>query len=124
MNTIPFYQALGNLFYAVASTDGKIVLSEKKGINDAILHDWNTKLGNIDSKEIIYQTLRELIAADLESNLAFENFKTYFQTNSAAFSEATKQTIMQNAEAIASVYAQRNKSELILLTHLNRLFWN
>lgn len=121
MTTISFYQALGNLFYAVAKVDKKIVLLEKQQINELILDEWNQTLGTIETKELIYQTLRELIAENVSSEKAFDFFKTFLEGHQILFTEEIKKKIMLDVEAITAVYAHRNKSELILLTDLNRL---
>jgi len=124
MDKIEFYEALAHLFYAISNTDRNMSLLEKKRINDVAEDEWNQEVEGIESKEIIYDTIRQLILKKVVWKTPYNFFKDYYHQNEEVFTPELKEKIMQNAEDITMAHARRNKSELISLTHLSRLFWD
>ncbi|TPN87082.1 hypothetical protein [Aquimarina algicola] len=119
-----FYQKLAHLFYAVAMADKKMVIEEKRKIVLYVEKYWSHSFNKNESKEVIYETMRELIRQQTTSEDAFEVFKTYYQNRSNDFSDDLCQKIMEAADAIATSFSKRNKSELVLLTKLHNLLFN
>lgn len=119
--TPEFFAKLAHLFYAIAMTDGKMVLEEKRKIKEQVELDWAGKNMQSDSAEIIYRTMRTLIKNNMDGELAFEIFQTFFTQNRDLFTDDIRIKIMKSSDRIAMAYAKRNKSELIQLAKLHIL---
>lgn len=122
-NPNKFYKKLAHLFYAVSMADKKMVIEEKRKIVSYIEKYWSHSFDKNESKEIIYETMRELINEQMTSEDAYSVFKSYYQTQSNGFSKDLCQKIMEAADGIATSFSKRNKSELVLLTKLHKLLF-
>ncbi len=116
-----FHKKLAHLFYAVAMADRKMVIEEKRQIVAYVEKYWSHSFDKNDGKEVIYETMRELIQKQETSDNAFSVFTRYYQSQSEGFSKDLCLKIMEAADGIATSFSKRNKSELILLTKLHQL---
>ena len=118
--SIEFFTHLSYLFYAIAASDKNISRKEKEEIISVVDKNWYKKNGSINSKEIIYSTLKKLIAEKTKSESAFEAFLDYQKANPSLFDPTIKKMVMESAYDIANSYAGRNKSELLFLSKLHQ----
>lgn len=115
-----FYTHISYLFYAIAASDKNISRKEKEEIIRVVDKNWNVNNASINSKEIIYSTLKKLISEKVNSASAFDLFIKYQKSNPEQFNLAIKKTVMDSAYDIANSYAKRNKSELYYLSQLHQ----
>ncbi|MDC1504210.1 hypothetical protein N8475_03385 [Winogradskyella sp.] len=116
-----FYEALAHLFYSAAIADKSFIRNEKLKIIELVESHWNTKIQNTESKEIIYETLKELISKKESSDGAFKVFETFFNTNSSFFTAELRSTLIKTVNGIANASVKRSKGELIVLGRLHNL---
>lgn len=119
-----FYKTLSCLFFSIAASDKHIVNKEKRKIIELVDRYWLIKKGDLDSKTLIYSELKSLIASGFNNDKAFENFQLYYKKHQDLFSYDLRKKIMDSAYEIASAYAKRNKSELLLLSKLHLLLFD
>ncbi len=120
-NSNSFYVKLTHLFYAVAMADKKMVVEEKRKIVSYVEKYWSHSFDKGKGKEVIYETMRELIKKQMTSEEAYEVFKSYVLSLPDGFSDDLSKKIMEAADGIATTMFKKNKSELILLTKLKIL---
>ncbi|NCT17883.1 MAG: hypothetical protein COZ75_01480 [Flavobacteriaceae bacterium CG_4_8_14_3_um_filter_34_10] len=121
-----FYQNLGKLFYAIAAIDNTIREEEVQMLKNIIKDKWLplddfSDTHGTDSAyqiEIVFDWLEEQQA---EPNRCFDAFKEFKKEHDSLFPIAIKELIWNTAEAIASSFAGKNKSEVILLAKLKLL---
>lgn len=111
-----FFEALANIFYAIAIADKRFELSEKHAIFKEINSNWSYNINSLKSSELMFEVLRHNIAQNISDELAFKNFEQYYKVNKGLFSVTTKTAIMDAVNLIASSFAKKNKSELIMLS--------
>ncbi|MGG6231030.1 hypothetical protein [Tenacibaculum sp. SDUM215027] len=116
-----FYKSISNLFYAVSMADKNMTVDEKKSIVKRVEKNWSTS-GNKSDSELIYETLRGLIKEKTTSEQAYESFKKYYLTHRNEFSKKVIHDLLAASHEISSSYAGKNKSELIILARLYKLF--
>ncbi len=119
--TEEFYKSIANLFYAVSMADKNMTVEEKKSIVKRVEKNWSTSENKSDS-ELIYETLRELIKEKVTSETAYESFKEYYLAYKEEFSKNVIHDLLAASHEISSSYARKNKSELIILARLYKLF--
>ncbi|WP_425657642.1 hypothetical protein [Tenacibaculum ascidiaceicola] len=119
--TEEFYKSIANLFYAVSMADKNMTVEEKKSIVKRVEKNWSTSENKSDS-ELIYETLRELIKEKVTSETAYESFKEYYLVHKEEFSKNVIHDLLAASHEISSSYARKNKSELIILARLYKLF--
>lgn len=119
--TKEFYRTLAHLFYAVAMADNSFIKNEKLKIIELVESHFNTKIEGEDSKEIIYETLKELNTNKKDSDDAFTIFETFFKANSNLFSEDLKASLLNMVYDVANAHSKRSKGELIILGRLHNL---
>ncbi len=124
---ILFYQNIGQLFYAIAAADKVVRKAEYDALKAIVLNYWK----KFEEAQAHYQ---EPLAYQMEvvfewfdyermdAQDCFDSFSNYAKDNPKAFSKEKKKLIVRTAEAIASSFAGKNKSELIMLTKLKMLF--
>jgi len=115
------YKSIANLFYAVSMADKNMTVEEKKSIVKRVEANWSTSENKTDS-ELIYETLRELIKEKVTSEEAYESFKEYYLAHKEEFSKNVIHDLLAASHEISSSYARKNKSELIILARLYKLF--
>ncbi|MDX8552813.1 hypothetical protein MK851_04130 [Tenacibaculum sp. 1B UA] len=116
-----FYKSIANLFYAVSMVDKNMTVEEKKSIVKRVEKNWSVSENKSDS-ELIYETLRELIKEKVTSETAYESFKEYYLAHKEEFSKNVIHDLLAASHEISSSYARKNKSELIILARLYKLF--
>ncbi|MDE1205972.1 hypothetical protein [Tenacibaculum larymnensis] len=116
-----FYKSIANLFYAVSMADKNMTVEEKKSIVKRVEKNWSASENKSDS-ELIYETLRELIKEKATSETAYESFKEYYLVHKEEFSKKVIHDLLAASHEISSSYARKNKSELIILARLYKLF--
>jgi hypothetical protein len=121
--TPEFFKNLSCLFYSISASDKNIAGKEKRKIIDLVERYWTSNKDDFDSKAYIYSELKRLIESRFNSEVAFDNFKSYFQKNQSMFSFELRKKIMDSAYEIANAFAKRNKSELLLLSKLHLLLF-
>lgn len=124
---IKFYENLGKLFYSVAMIDGAVHIKELDKLKELVLEDWLP----VDTIEDAYKTdaayqitsvFDWLLEYEKSSDYCFKTFIAFYKEHTALFTNEIKSLIMQTANAIATSYAQKNKSELVILAKLRLLF--
>ncbi len=116
-----FHQALGYLFYAVASADKIVAPKEVATLKQLISRAW---LPLFRQSEIVFQiqfTFDKLSKEEVSSRTAFEVFKKYKRANRGSFNDQRKKHIWTTVNSIAETINGKNKSELILLSQLSVL---
>ena len=116
-----FYEALAHLFYSAAMADKSFIRNEKLKIIQLVESHWNTKIQNTESKEIIYETLKVLIAKKETSDGAFHLFETFFNANSSSFTEELRSALIKTVYGITNASVAKSKGELIVIARLNYL---
>ena len=119
--TKEFYESVANLFYAVSMADKKMTIEEKKSIVKRVQKNWSTSEDKSDS-ELIYERLRHLIGEKASSEEAYDNFKNYYLEHQKEFSKEVIHNLLVASHEITGTYAGKNKSELIILAKLYKLF--
>lgn len=120
------YQNLGKLFYAVALADKNVHPVEVEKLKETVKELWlpvdaiEDAFGSDAAYqiEIVFDWLKE---EEKESELYFEEFKDFFKEHQGRFNEKMKALIWKTADAIASSFSGKNKSELILLSKIKAL---
>ena len=121
-----FYQKMGELFYAIAAADKVVRKEEYDTLKKMVLDQWK----NLDNYEDPFHTDAahqiEVVFdwfdyEQLNANDCFDSFADYKKENQKLFTKERKQLIWETADAIASSFAGKNKSELIMLAKLKML---
>lgn len=121
-----FYQNLGKLFYAVAMADKNVRPVEIQKLREDVQKYWlsvDTAEDDYGTDaayqiEIVFDWLQQ---EEKESDTYFQEFVDFYQGHPAKFNSYIKELIFKTADDIASSFAQKNKSELILLAKLKLL---
>lgn len=122
-----FYQNLGKLFYAVAQADHSVHVKEIDRLKEIVRESW-LKVDDIedeygtDAAFQIETVFNWLLEYEKNGDECYEDFEAFYNEHKKLFSEKIKYLIMSTSRAIASGFAGRNKSELILLGRLELLF--
>ncbi|WP_055444505.1 hypothetical protein [Lacinutrix himadriensis] len=123
--TQSFYQNLGNLFYAIAAADNSVAPLEVETLKEIIKSKWLKvdDLKDAFGSDAAYQMEFVFDILHRENNLDVEkcyaDFINYKKAQNYLFSPSINQLILETANAIASSFAGKNKSELILLARLD-----
>lgn len=116
-----FYQALGKLFYAMASADAVVKEEELIKLKAVLDKDWFTVEGfNTHAKDTVIQTFEWLNHDnEYDAEICYHSFINFKKANEAMFDDQIKSLILKTAGKIASSFNNQNKSELIMLAKLN-----
>ncbi|MCB0448243.1 MAG: hypothetical protein KDD03_12185 [Gelidibacter sp.] len=122
---LEFYQNLGKLFYGIAAIDGKVHEAEFSKLKQLVKQDWldiDTSKDDYLSDaayqiEIVFDWLNDQGECDAKSN--FEKFIKFKNKHKQFFTEDIKKLILKTANAIASSFSGKNKSELMMLAKLD-----
>lgn len=121
-----FYQSLGKLFYAVAMADKNVRPVEVERLKEDIQKYWLT-VDSIEDEfgtdagyqiEIVFDWLQQ---EEKGSETYYKEFLDFYKEHPSKFNKHIKQLIFKTADDIASSFANKNKSELILLAKLKLL---
>jgi len=124
--TLKFYQNLGKLFYAIAASDNEVRKVEFDKLKELVKKQW-LGLDSIEDGfgsdaayqiEIVFDLLN--IQEKLNAKSCFEDFVKYKNEQKHLFTDNVKQLILKTAGSIASSFSGINKSELIMLTNLDK----
>jgi hypothetical protein len=116
---------LAKLFYSVASID-KVVVDEEIAFFKAIIRkEWETnKVLDKPQIEQVFGVFDSLVESKTDAEECFESFRAYMLKSNGLFSPFIKNLIWKTADGIASAFADKNKSEVILLAKLKSLLLN
>lgn len=122
-NMVVFYQKLGELFYAIAASDKVVRTKEYQALKNLVLTEWtqvDDYKDEFDSDavfqmEIVFEWFEY---EGLDAQNCFDDFRNYFIANKQLFTYERKKLIWKTVNAIAEAFAGKNKSELVMLTHL------
>ena len=124
-----FYQKMGELFYAIAAADKVVRKAEYDILKNIVSEQWR----NLDDYEDPFHTdaaYQIEVVFDwfdyeqLDASDCFESFADYKKENPKLFTKERKDLIWKTANAIASSFAAKNKSEVIMLAKLKMLLEN
>lgn len=119
-----FHQSMAYIFYAIAAVDGSVRIEEKRKIKDLVDEYWTFESERVNSRDIIFSTLKKIIKSNYDVEMAFQNFKTFFQQHPELFTEEVKKEIMRTVNSIAITFHGRNKSESVFISRLYFLLQN
>ena len=122
-----FYQKIGKLFFSVAMADGSVRSEEIDRLKQIVRNTWLPHDDIIDEYgsdaafqiEIVFDWLLE---NEQDAKACYEEFREFYRENTKIFSVEVKELILKTANAVASAYAGKNKSELTVLGNLQLLF--
>ncbi|SFZ92295.1 hypothetical protein SAMN05428642_102640 [Flaviramulus basaltis] len=119
-----FYQAIGKLFYAIASADKNVEEEEYHKFKDIVKKEW-VLLDNFGPKDvyqikIVFDWLNK--NKKLNPEKWFKDFLIYKNNNEKLFTNNIKTLILKTVNAIAYSFSSINKSELIMIAKLNLEF--
>ncbi|MBK5214336.1 MAG: hypothetical protein JJE55_11825 [Flavobacteriaceae bacterium] len=121
-----FYQKMGELFYAIAAADKVVRKEEYNALKNMVLAEWK----NLDNYEDPFHTdaaYQIEVVFDwfdyeqLDANDCFDSFADYKNEHPKLFTKERKDLIWRTANTIASSFAGKNKSEVIMLAKLKML---
>lgn len=124
---IKFYQNIGKVFYAVAKSDNVVEAKEIEILKKIVKEKWLAVDETFDvfgadtayQIEIVFDWLNSKNAT---SDDCYADFIEYYHNHSFFFTREVKKLIMETSSSIASAFAGKNKSELILLARLSLEF--
>ena len=124
---VEFYQSLGKLFYAISAADKVVRPAEINSLKEFVAKEWVPLKDEVDQFgsdtafqiETVFEWLDEEITT---ASAAYNDFKNYYQEHKTLFSPQLKTKIRKTADAIASSFCGKNKSELTMLANLHLLF--
>lgn len=118
-----FYQKTGELFYAIAAADKAVRKEEYNALKKMVLDEWKNLDDyedpfHIDAAQQIEVVFDWFDYEQLDANDCFESFADYKKENPTLFTKKRKKLIWKTADAIASSFSGKNKSEVIMLAKL------
>ena len=121
-----FYEVC-RLFLGVAISDLRLHDIEKDMVIKAISDYWQLLRSNDTSNPLAPENYGESMFKTISQEDAnawelFDSFENYYRENQNEFSNESKQWIIAKANEIASSYARKNKSEIVLVARLRLLF--
>ena len=120
---IDFYQNIGKLFYAIASSDKNVRKEEFNKLNESIKDNW-LKMNSPEGRNedyTVYQIefmFNALHNSKSNPEVSFNEFLNFKKENESLFTDQLKKLIWDTANKISLAVAGNNKSELIMLTRL------
>lgn len=122
-----FYQNLGKLFYAIAAADRVIRDQEVNRLKEIVRAEWLTLDDTSDDFgtdeayqiEIVFDWLLE---HHPDAETCIQSFSLFKEKHSSLFTPRVMEMIWKTVNSVASAFAGKNKSELIMLNKINHLF--
>ncbi|TKB99134.1 hypothetical protein [Pedobacter cryophilus] len=120
------YQSIGKLCYAIAAIDRSVKEQEIDALKQIVRKEW-LSVDDFEDEfgtdaayqmEVVFDWLLEHSPSATNCFKDFEDFKMEHQQ---LFKPKLSQLIMKTAESIAAAFANKNKSELVLLSELQLL---
>ncbi len=126
VNYQKIYEKLGYLFYAIASSDGRVADIELSRLREMIKKIWiplegSTDEFGTDAAQYISISFEFLMDEGMDANDAFDEFKDYYEEHAGAFSKEIKENIRNTTRAIASAFKGKNRHESAILKKVNKL---
>ncbi len=121
------YQNLGKLFYAIAIADRSVHIKEIDKLRKFIRTYWlevdtvEDEYGE-DAAFQIESVFDWLLEYEKDGDKCYEAFEDYYKDHQTEFTPYLKVLILDTANAIASSFSGKNKSELLLVGKLRLLF--
>lgn len=127
---ILFYQHLGKLFYSIAAADDIIREEEVNQLKKLMQSDWLALDDSIDQFgtdaafqiEVVFDWLVQIDWRNTDEFLI--EFKLFKQEHNYLFSDSVTQLILKTAFAIAESFSGKNKSEMVLISQIERILVN
>lgn len=121
-----FYSNLGKLFYAIAAADNTITNEEVNTLKQIVNTEWllldgEKNKSEIDAMRQLKITFEQLRSEKQDIKICMSDFKLFKQNNEDLYTDSVKQLIWKTANQIASSFARKNKSELVLIAELAAL---
>ena len=121
---VSFYRQLGTLFYAVAASDKVVREEEFDEMKKVVALNWLPSEEAEDAFHTNAVFQMEIVFDYLKANPrpweeCFADFQFFLKEHPALFTLKRRKLISSTANAIASSFSGRNKSELIVLAKLN-----
>tara|TARA_R100000935_G_C2749164_1_gene129022 strand:+ start:245 stop:637 length:393 start_codon:yes stop_codon:yes gene_type:complete len=123
------YSQLGKLFYAIAASDKMVREEERNTLRIILENEWKNDLVKTGEWEYSAADQIEMTFDWMELNQpsaysVFKEFKDFKNDNEELFTPEIKNMIWKTADGIASTFAGKNKSELVMLSKLKSLLSN
>lgn len=118
--------SLSYLFYAVAHADRHVEDEERIKIHQVVNENWQLFVAKGDpfgvhAMDLIDKMVRELRDEDFDNEKALEQFKMVFEKHPEFFTPQMKEFILEVCIRTANTFNQMNKSELVLLSRIERM---
>ena len=121
-----FYQKLGHLCYAIAAADNKVSKAEVAEVKRLVSEEWIQLEQSKDEFgadasfqiEIVFEWLMENAP---KKEVAFSAFSEFYKSHPHFFTEKLKKKVLSTANSIATVFHDKNKAEMELLSRLKKL---
>jgi len=126
LNYNRLYKELGNLFFAIAYSDGKITPKEKECLNNEIQFSWKhfeeskDRFGS-DRSFVIQYEFETMEDSFNSAEDAFKSFEFYFKENEENIDNHTRHKIYNSARHIAETVKKINAIEFNYLVRLKKL---
>lgn len=123
---IHFYQQLGKVFYSIATVDKIIRKEEFAQLKKIVKKEWLpledslTEFGD-DSAYQIEIVFDWLVANGWDSEQVIPDFKFFRNEHQHLFTPEINALILKTANAIATSFSGKNKSEHVLISQLNSI---
>jgi hypothetical protein len=123
-----FYEHLGKVFYSIAAIDKNIRKEEIDKLKQIIQTEWLplensfNEFGDDTAYEIEI-VFDWLVANEWELEQVIPNFKIFRTEHQSLFTPAVNALIIKTANAIATSFSRKNKSEHILLSKLSSILF-
>jgi hypothetical protein len=117
-----FFQKTGKILFAIAMADKKIMPQEYEALESLIQEEFKTS--NLKENEIkhinqLKNVFDWMIDNPKSSDAILAEYKEFKNENKALFTPEIKDFIFKTANRIAGSFANKNKSELIVLGKLH-----
>jgi uncharacterized tellurite resistance protein B-like protein len=118
--------ALSYLFYAVAHADRHVEDQERIKIHQVVNENWQLFIAKGDpfgvhAMELIDRMVLELRDEDFDNERAIDQFQEVFEKHPEFFTPEMKEFILEVCIRTANTFNQMNKSELVLLSRIERM---
>jgi hypothetical protein len=127
---ILFYQHLGKLFFSIAAADDIIREEEVNQLKKLMQSDWLALDDSIDQFgtdaafqiEVVFDWLVQIDWRNADEFLT--EFKLFKQGHEHLFTDSVNKLILKTAFAIAESFSGKNKSEMVLISQIERILVN
>jgi hypothetical protein len=123
-----FYEHLGKVFYCIAAIDKSIRKEEIEKLKQIIQTEWLPLENSFNEfgDDTAYETeivFDWLVANEWELEQVIPNFKIFRTEHQSLFTPAVNGLILKTANAIATSFSGKNKSEHVLLSQLTSILF-